>query len=221
MDKRQPVQRVIVYIDGFNLYFGLRDSGLRRCYWLNLRELASKLLRPEQQLILSKYFTARISGGKGSDRPAKRKALDAKQKRQSDFLEALATLPDFWTYEGHYLSKPVSCRSCGDSWRTHEEKMTDVQIATEMLIDAFNDNFDMALIVSADSDLVPPILAIREYFPEKRIVIGFPPGRSSVALARAANASFNIKVQTLEQSQFPDEVDKQNGFVLKRPSYWR
>jgi hypothetical protein len=39
-------QRVIAYIDGFNLYFGLRESGLRRCYWLNLPALAESLLRP-------------------------------------------------------------------------------------------------------------------------------------------------------------------------------
>jgi hypothetical protein len=76
-----PIQRVIAYIDAFNLYFGLRDSGLRDCYWLNLRQLALNVLLPGQQLVFTKYFTARISGGMAADAPAKRRALDAKRKR--------------------------------------------------------------------------------------------------------------------------------------------
>ena len=212
---------MIVYIDGFNLYFGLRDSGLRRCYWLDLRQLAVNLLLPGQQLVFTKYFTARISGGMADDAPARRTALDAKRKRQSNYLEALATLPDFRVYQGHYLGKPVSCRSCGSSWRTHEEKMTDVQIATELLLDAFNDRFDTALIVSADSDLLPPIRAVKAQFRGKRIVVGFPPGRNSVQLKKAAHASFMVSTRVLEASVFPDQVTKPDGFILRRPTQWQ
>jgi len=115
------------------------------------------------------------------DPPPKRSSLDAKKKRQSDYLEALATLPDFRMYFGHYLGKSLTCRTCGANWRTHEEKMTDVQIATELLVDAYDDSFDTALVISADSDLVPPIRATRRLFRNKRIVVGFPPQRSSYA----------------------------------------
>jgi len=31
------MSRVIAYIDGFNLYFGMKDSGLKSCYWLGMR----------------------------------------------------------------------------------------------------------------------------------------------------------------------------------------
>ena len=221
MSRRTGNTRVVVYIDGFNLYFGLRDSGLRHCYWLNVAQLARNLLRPGQDLVFTKYFTARISGGMAADPPNKRRAMDAKRKRQSDFIEALGTLQDFQTYEGHYLAKPVTCRRCGSTWRTHEEKMTDVQIATELLVDAFDDMFDTALIVSADGDLVPPIRAVRREFRDKRIIVYFPPGRSSVQLKRAANASFGIDAQLIEQSVFPDEVVKHDGFVLRRPAGWK
>jgi uncharacterized LabA/DUF88 family protein len=215
------VQRVIAYIDGFNLYFGLRDSGLQRCYWLNVRALAEALLRPNQQLVFTKYFTARIAGGRAGDAPARARELDAKRKRQSDYLEALQTLSDFGLFEGHYLGKDVRCHSCGASWRTHEEKMTDVQVATEMLADAFTDRFDTALVVSADSDLVPPTRAIRRHFSKKRVVACFPPGRASVDLERAANATVKIPVKKLDASQFPDAVVKPDGHVLRRPALWR
>lgn len=213
--------RVIAYVDGFNLYFGLRESGLRRCYWLDVRALAENLLRPKQTLSATKYFTARIAGGRSGDPVGRKRAADEKRKRQTDFLEALSTLPDLTLFEGHYLGKDVQCRKCGASWRSHEEKMTDVQIATEMLEDAYDDRFDVALVVSADSDLVPPIRAIRRRFPRKRIVVGFPPGRSSVQLKRAAHASFTVSETQLDTAQFPDKVAKPDGFVLKRPTRWR
>ena len=216
-----PDERVIAYIDGFNLYHGLREAKLRRYYWLNLRALAENLLRPGQQLVLTKYFTARISGAWAGDPPDRAKYLNAERKRQSDFLEALDTLSDFKRYEGHFLGKAIKCRACGASWRTHEEKMTDVQIATEMLTDAFEDRFDAALLLSADSDLVPPTLAVQRMFPAKRIVVAFPPARSSVELGRAASASFTIGRRKLALSCFPDEVRKPDGYVLRRPANWR
>ena len=55
--------RVITYIDGFNLYFGLKDSGYRRYYWLDVERLAENILRPGQELLAVKYFTADIKAG--------------------------------------------------------------------------------------------------------------------------------------------------------------
>jgi len=216
-----PHERVIAYIDGFNLYFGLRDGKLRRYYWLNLRALAENLLRQGQHLVFTKYFTSRISGAWAGDPPDRAKHLNRERKRQSDFLDALDTLTDFKRYEGHFLGKDVRCRACGASWRTHEEKMTDVQMATEMLTDAFEDQFDTALLISADSDLVPPTLAVQRMFPKKRIVVAFPPSRRSVELQQAASASFPIGRRKIALSQFPDEVTKPDGFVLRRPQSWR
>jgi len=49
------MQRVITYIDGFNLYFGLKDKGWKRYYWLNLVELSGKFLKPEEKNLLKAY----------------------------------------------------------------------------------------------------------------------------------------------------------------------
>ncbi len=51
-------QRVIAYIDGFNLYFGLKAMGWRRYYWLDLFKLSRNLLKTNQELVAVKYFTA-------------------------------------------------------------------------------------------------------------------------------------------------------------------
>ena len=201
-------QRIITYIDGFNLYFGLRDSGFRRYYWLDLDKLATNLLKPGQVMVEVKYFTARLSS-----------PLD-KQRRQATFLEALATLPRLKIFEGHFLEKTVSCRACGVSWKSHEEKMTDVQIATELLADAFQDRFDSAMIISADSDLVPPVRAIRSLFPHKKVIAAFPPNRHSHHQKMAVHGHFTIGRANLARSQFPDPVVKADGHVLRRPATW-
>jgi uncharacterized LabA/DUF88 family protein len=98
--------------------------------------------------------------------------------------------------------------------------MTDVNIATEMLSDAFTNRFDVALLLSADGDLVGPVQKVRHLFPEKRIVVVFPPARYSNALRSAANACLHLDRATLAQSVFPDQVVKPDGFVLQRPAEW-
>lgn len=204
------MNRVVVYIDGFNLYFGLKAKGWRRYYWLNPLILAQNLLKSDQQLVKVKYFTARIS------------TTDPhKHKRQATWLEAIETLNDTKVFYGHYLSKQKQCLKCGATWTAHEEKMTDVNIAVEVLRDAYDDLFDTALIISADSDLAPPVEAVRSKFPAKRIIIVSPPDRHSKKLESVANASFQLGRKTLQDSQFPDEYTKPGGYVLKRPASWR
>ena len=153
------MNRVVGYIDGFNLFFGLRDSGLRRYYWLNPELLIQNLMKPWQTLAGVRYFSARISPSPGDP---------DKHLRQQTYLEAVETLAGVEAIYGHYLSKPKQCRTCGAQWQQAEEKMTDVNIAVRLLADAMDDAFDTAMIVSADSDLVPPVEAVRARFPAKR-----------------------------------------------------
>ena len=95
--------------------------------------------------------------------------------------------------------------------------MTDVNIAVEMMKDAYEHRFDVALLISADSDLVPPVRAIRELFPSKRIVAAFPPGRSSINLADSADKHLMIFRQRIAKSVFPDEIRRKDGHVIRRP----
>ena len=208
--------RVMVYVDGFNLYYGLKAGGFDRYYWLDLKRLAveflgplQKRLGPGQKLSGVKYFTARVS------EPAD------KRRRQQTFLEALTAHAGVVPVEGHFLPKTVSCFTCGRQWPDHEEKMTDVNIATQMLTDAFQKNFDVAVVVSGDSDLVPPIRAIKELFPALKVAVVFPPNRDrSHHLRQTAHLHFTITEAMLAASQLPDEVTKPDGFVLRRPAAW-
>lgn len=203
------MERVITYIDGFNLYFGLKASNYQRYYWLNIQQLALNLLKPDQQLVRTKYFTARVS------RPPD------KQKRQSIFIEALETLQDVDIFYGHYQQNPFDCKRCGNRVWIPNEKMTDVNIAVEMLTDAFQDNFDTAMLISADSDLSSPIERVHSLFPNKRVILAFPPNRVSERLKQVSKAHFTIGRKKLHDSQFADSVQKVDGFSLQRPASWK
>lgn len=203
------MQRVVAYVDGFNLYYGLRDKRWKRFYWLDIQSMVQNLLKPHQILVSTKYFTTVI------------KRPQAKRKRQAVFLEALRTLSDFKIFYGQWLSNPVTCRKCGHTYDAYHEKMTDVNIAVELMSDAFQDHLDVALLVSADSDLVGPVKAIRELFPKKIVVVAFPPERISAALKAAADGYTFLGRNVLSKSVFPEQVVKPDGFVLCRPTEWR
>jgi len=202
-------ERVVAYIDGFNLYFGLRSAGWKRFYWLNLQLLSQGLLRPGQELVFTKYFTSRVAY------PAD------KGRRQSTFLEALETLNDFEIHYGHYQTNPQWCRKCGNRVLVPSEKMTDVNIAVEVLTDAYQDAFDSALLISADSDLTAPVVAIRKLFQKKRVTVAFPPHRHSAQLKRLAHDSFQIGRAIIAKSLFPEVVAKADGFLLQKPKEWK
>lgn len=202
------MQNVILYIDGFNLYFGLRAKGWKRFYWLNLVALAKTLLKPGQSLQRVKYFTSRIS------------LPPDKAQRQKDFIEALETLPELKIYYGKYQANNLTCNKCGHIMMKSSEKMTDVNIAVEMLADAFMNSFDVAILISADSDLTGPIKHIKRLFPEKQVIVAFPPSRFSYELQAVAHAWFNIGRKKFKESVFPDQVTKKDGHILTRPGRW-
>lgn len=203
--------RVVAYVDGFNLYFGLKQARFKRYYWLDVAALARSLLRPGQRLLATHYFSARIrdNGRNTSD-----------QKRQNDYLEALVVQGVRCQF-GHYLEKHRECRACHTTWQDYEEKMTDVNIAIQLMTDAFDDAFDVALVISGDSDLTTPIRRVRERFPTKRVIVAFPPQRHSKSLKQHANGHLAISENKLRASQLPDPLAKPDGYMLARPATWR
>jgi uncharacterized LabA/DUF88 family protein len=202
-------ERVMAYVDGFNLYFGIRQAGWKRLYWLDVHSLARGLLKPRQQLIGVRYFTARISGPPD------------KQERQNAFLEATETMGKCTMHFGQYLQTPQTCKVCGSGYSVPKEKMTDVNIAVELLSDAHQSLFDTALLISADSDLTPPVQKIKQLFPRKRVIVAFPPKRRSKRLTDAADGFVRVGRANLTPSLLPEEIKKSGGHIIRRPKEWR
>lgn len=207
--ERCIVVRVAVYVDGFNLYFGLRKKYGRKYLWLDLQALGASLLRPGQTLEQVRYFTARVRN-------------DAEgEQRQSDYLDALAERsPLVKIQDGRFQEKIRRCRKCGSVWTVFEEKETDVNIAVALLADAVRDRFDTALVVSADSDLCPAVRETKSLFPAKRIIAAFPPSRHSAELKRVVDGFMFIGDDKIRRAQLPDQVVTKAGVTLQRPKHW-
>ncbi len=188
-----------VYIDGLNLYNGaLKDSNYK---WLDVRRLAEELL-PNDSIQDVYYFTARVmvSGGNGG-----------KRQRQDVYIRALTSLPNLKIVYGTH-------RRRGNSW---EEKKTDVNIATQMIFDAFLGKFTRALLVSNDSDLFAPVQRIRDDLNLTTIVAN-PVLRQRVhqELRQAATRVLEIESKHLAASQLPLKVQDVAGRWVSKPVNW-
>ena len=203
------MSNLIVYVDGFNLYHGLKDQFGRRMLWLDLVTLATTL-RPRSSLIQVRYFTAPVL----DDPPA--------ASRQGRYQHALlAKDPGLVNIvQGRYQKKPMSCRKCGAGWTHYEEKETDVNIATSLVTDAARRLADNALIVSADSDLTPAVKAAKSLHPSLFVAAAFPPKRYSAELKKLMPGSFHINPAKVRQSQLPATVHDASGRSYSRPTKW-
>lgn len=202
--------RVMAYVDGFNLYYGMRDRGWGQFYWNDPCLLIKTLVRPEFQLVGVKYFTARVH------------QPEDKRNRQTAYLDALRACSDAQVIYGQFLEKHRRCKNpeCGFKWLDHEEKMTDTAIGVNLVADAFLDAMDVALLVGGDTDIVPAVRMVRRHFPRIRLEAWFPPRRKNQAVADVCDDEGQIDGAHLERAVMPDEVDVGDGITVRRPSSW-
>lgn len=130
----------------------------------------------------------------------------------------------FKLHLGKYLSKKQKCNACGVKYKVHEEKETDVRIATQMIKNVVQDRCDISILISADSDLVPPMEFIKEFNPKHKIIVYFPPNRLSYNLSQLANKIVKLDSCFLqfENAILPDEITlKTSGYKILRPEKWK
>lgn len=207
--------RTFVYVDGFNLFYGCLKR--TRHKWLDLDALARMTCKREKVDKL-RYFSARVSA---------RPSDPGQPTRQDAYFRALRCLPNVEIHLGHFLSHPVTMACCNaDGFPTGryetvlktEEKGSDVNLASYLLLDAFEDRYDEAIVVSNDSDLLTPIRLVRSKL-GKRVGLLNPHQRTSQALAREVDYIRQIRTGTLLASQFPERMhDGVGGF--HKPVEW-
>ena len=95
-----------------------------------------------------------------------------------------------------------------------------MNIAVRLLNDAYDDRFDMAMMVSGDSDLVPIVESVRKRFPRKRVIVASPPKRWSTDLAQSAHAAFQVSRAAVRSNRLPDPVVTPEGVELRAPPGW-
>jgi 6-hydroxy-3-succinoylpyridine 3-monooxygenase len=205
--------RTIVYIDGFNFYYGaVRGTAFK---WLDMEGCFRKL-RPGDDIRRIWYFTALVEGSKLS--------------RQQTYLRALATCPLVQVILGKFKLKQVKCGVTGCNYSGSrvfdmpEEKRTDVNIALQLVDDAFHDRADQFVLVSGDSDLVPALEMIKAQWPKKQLIVYVPsrhPLRgAAVELRNAADKHKTFPQALLKVSQFPAILSDGRGGTIRKPTGW-
>lgn len=99
-----------------------------------------------------------------------------------------------------------------------EEKGSDVNLATHLLIDGFESDYEMAVVIYNDSDLKLPIEMTRTRL-GKDVGVFDPSRRRSFELYRAASWYRPLRRGPLSASLFPDTLSDAHGDFTK-PASW-
>jgi uncharacterized LabA/DUF88 family protein len=219
-------KKTYVYIDGFNLFFSLKENKWKKYYWLDLVNLSSEMLRPGHFLSRVNYFTA----------PVKRPP--DKKERQQTYLKALKSLNFFAMHYGKYKYTTIVCRNCTDTISVPKEKRTDVKIASFLLMDAIRNECDVQYLLTGDSDFVPPVQLLSKYYPEREVYLICPPknvipyskfksgeerplNRVSDALINVCKGHQYITEDILKSCLLPENVINKKGQEISRPTQWK
>ncbi len=205
-----------VYIDGFNLYYGALKR--TRFKWLDLRRMVEQVF-PNDDIGEIHYFTALVH-----PRPSNRQA----PVRQRIYWRALQTIPGLTVHQGfirtHTVRRELAMPIAGvpDSVTVVEprEKMTDVALASQLIVDASNRKFEQAVLVTNDADFVPAIRCVRNDF-ELDVAILNPAqkGRTQGDLEAAAKYVKRLRRRHIAASMLPETVTDAKG-VFRKPSTW-
>jgi uncharacterized LabA/DUF88 family protein len=215
-----------VYIDGFNLYYGaLKGTPLK---WLDLEALCAVML-PTYDIDRIVYCTARV---------AARPENPSVHVRQDAYLRALATLATVEVLEGQFKSGPTrmprvplaTCDCCSGARaacacchsRTvkvmkTEEKGSDVNLAVELVRDGFKGYFDIALVISDDSDLQPAVDIVRGEL-GKRVIVADPRNRKHPSLR--GDERRQVRTAALGKAQLPAAIRESSGRMISKPAGW-
>ncbi len=202
--------KTFAYVDGFNLYYrALRNTPHR---WLDLDALLRRVY-PRNDFTTIRYFTARV-------KPWSR---DPNQRtRQEIYLRALRTLPNMEIHFGHFTSHAVRLPLAESSGFANviktEEKGSDVNLAAHLVNDAHRDRFEVAIVVTNDSDLVEPIRIVTQQI-ELKVGVLNPCDQPAGGLKRSASFYRVLRPAVLPKAQFADALTDAKG-QFSKPRGW-
>lgn len=207
--------KTIVYIDGFNLYYGQLKGTPHK--WLDPVKLFQQVLGAQNNIVEIKYFTARV----------KPTPTDPQVHiRQDAYFRAIqAACPLVTLHFGHFLRHKVRMENASrppatwEVWKT-EEKGSDVNLALHVLNDAWQDAYECAVVVSNDSDLCESLRLVKRHHPAKTLGLitpGAPQRQTSRQLVAHADFQRPIRGWALAASQLPSPIP---GTTITKPATW-
>lgn len=214
-------KRTIVYVDGSNLYYGLLRGTAYK--WLDINAFAKKLLLLEYRIDAIKYFASRVVDKTDGH---------LRSERQARYFDALSA-QGIQIFEGYYRVRVERleaaerpCKSCGLLARPGyvrgirtSEKLTDVNMATELLKDAYENKADAFVLISGDADFAPALRVVR-YSTEHSVIVFNPQSSICNELRRYATFYKNIPAGFCDGCRLPDTIETSDGRTIRCPAAW-
>lgn len=215
-----PTYRTTIYVDGFNLYYGLVKGTPYK--WLDLHALFRNVLSPQNDITAIKYYTAHASARGDPGLPV----------RQQAYLNALrAHIGCLSVIRGHFLESEVMMKLVTPIVTFHgrkefvrviktEEKGSDVNLALHVVNDAWKNSYDCAAIVSNDSDLSEALKIVRTELHKKVLLLvpGDPAVRPpAIQLKRFAHKVIQLTLAHAAAAQLPNTIP---GTTIHKPATW-
>lgn len=205
-------KRIYAYYDGSNFYHHcLQNYGIKD---INFFDMTNQLLFLEkEELIKIKYFNCPISRQEDADKYAE----------QQRFFNALRKTPLLQLLLGNLVKRSlkkinIDCSSCGHQKADclkcpkckkdidikncfkYTEKGVDVKLAINILLDALQDKYDIALLFSSDADYSPTIKHVVKQLKKEVIYCYFPNPKTS-ELIQTCSDSRLITKEMVENSR--------------------
>ena len=149
--------RVAVYIDGSNLYYKLKELGIKNITYFQYGNLAEQLAGGDRLIVARRYYVGAVRA-RGGDKKAIRM-----QESQVRLFNHLRSRKEGFNVQRGYLMKNDG---------NYHEKGVDVKIAVDLLVGAYENMYDTAILISSDTDLIPAIQKIK-YLGKEIEYIGF------------------------------------------------
>jgi len=231
--------RVGILVDGYNLYHSVkaaeRHAGGRPMRWLDIRALCQTIINsafgPTASLESIHYFSALA-------KHLERKKPDLVQRHRTYIaaIESTGVVVSLAVFKKKdhvnalgefrirlpYVSRAfrIATRAIRLTYRTHEEKATDVAIACKLLELLVTQACDAIVLVTGDSDIGPAVLTARRLFPGAQVGMAFPFDRHNRELARIASRSIKLSAQLYRAHQLPRSVVDATGKEIVKPVNW-
>jgi uncharacterized LabA/DUF88 family protein len=220
-DPQKKQRRTVrVYVDGFALYKGLLQRRYPELKWLDLRALSTRLF-PDRDVTGVTYFTAQLKPTTNDP------GVGQRQKTYLRALEATGVVIVTGTFHFARQYLPLHPEQLDQDGKVvtvcvkrPEEKGTDVALATQLVVDAFDRAADSYAVVTNDSDLVPPVQVLSDRGIDVSLV-SVAEERYNKAFAQAGISGVRqIRRGVLESSQLPRTIVDAQGRTIRKPPTW-
>lgn len=196
--QQETAMRAAFYIDGFNLYHPIKEMGKPYLKWLNLWRLGEIICEPHGAKLEKVVLCTAVP-----------KHLPEVRDRHNTF-NAAQRAHGVEIVLGHHVHD-------GEKWN---EKQSDINVALHLILDAVDDKYDLAMLLSADSDQAATAKIFRDRFPHKKLLGVAPPNKAVPTKVQPhCFKHFSLSIATLERCVMPEAVSGLKGFIQRPEQY--